>query len=453
MGVAALLAGCSESSEGNRPGGQAASPMSADSLRALAREACIYAFATVEHNKSLGGVLSVGANMLLPRTTMIAPAETSTVAPNNDTYYSTAVLDLRAEPVVISVPAVADRYFAFQLVDMFTDNLEYISPSSTGRDGGNYLIAHSDWKGTVPPGIAKQIASPAMFVFTVARTQAYEAIDKTALDIQSRYAVVPLSAFAKTPPPPAPGAFRLPARVDAKSCSAEEFFGMFNLLIQYQRLAPRDVKTIGRFEALGVHPGKEYDRSVFDDGQWRAIEDGVAEGRAAILVQTTRIGTSRNGWDFSPANAGKWGDDYLTRAAAAWKYIYVNSPAEAVYPTANVDAEGAPLDGSKGNYVLAFSKDQVPRVRYFWSLTMYSDRGYLYANPVERYLLNSSQDLRRGTDGSLTLYLQHENPEEAESSNWLPAPRGPFFVILRMYGPEAGTLSGADVLPPLVRMP
>ena len=226
---------------------------------------------------------------------------------------------------------------------------------------------------------------------------------------------------------------------------------MFNFLIQYQRLEAGDVKVLDRFAPVGIHPGKNYDQSVYDAGRWQAIREGVAEGRAAIIAQTSRIGSRLNGWDISPPNAGKWGDDYLTRAAAAWKYIYLNSPTEAIYPTANVDAAGEPLDGSKHRYTLTFSREQVPHVRYFWSLTMYNERGFLSANPIDRYLLNSSHRLRRGPDSSLTLYLQYKDPGGDKSRNWLPAPRGQFFVILRMYGPDREALSGPNALPPLVR--
>jgi hypothetical protein len=226
---------------------------------------------------------------------------------------------------------------------------------------------------------------------------------------------------------------------------------MFNKLIQYQELGPEDRAMIDRFAAIGIEPGTEYDRSRFDADRWKAIEDGVTEGRKAILQKASRMGSSFNGWDFSPANAGKWGNDYLTRAAAAWKVIYLNSPDEAIYPLASVDVQGVGLDGAKGSYTLTFTRDQIPRVRYFWSLTMYTERGNLYPNPVNRYLVNSSQKLHYGSDGSLILYLQHTNPGGLKTGNWLPAPRGPFYVILRMYGPEMVPNSGAGGLPPLVR--
>jgi hypothetical protein len=147
-------------------------------------------------------------------------------------------------------------------------------------------------------------------------------------------------------------------------------------------------------------------------------------------------------------NGGEFGQDYLTRSAAAWKYIYINSAVEAMYPTANVDGNGKPLDG-KNRYTLTFPKGALPPVNFFWSVTMYDAKtGFLIHNPIERYSIGDrTAGLKKAADGSLTIHIQHESPGKALESNWLPAPEGPFYMILRTYGPKPALLDGSYKIP------
>jgi hypothetical protein len=176
----------------------------------------------------------------------------------------------------------------------------------------------------------------------------------------------------------------------------------------------------------------------------------MAAGREKVRVQADNIGKKVNGWDLSPMNGGEFGQDYLTRSAAAWKYIYINSAVEALYPTANVDGNGQTLDG-KDRYTLTFAKGALPPVNYFWSLTMYDAKTQLPVhNPIERYSIGDrSPGLNTGADGSLTICIQHESPGKELESNWLPAPDAPFYVILRTYGPKPGLLDGSYKIPPI----
>ncbi len=424
-----------------------------EQAKELAKEAYVYAFPAVEHNKVIWKILEnykMAPDQFYPNTQLFDPSHTTVVSPNNDTYYCYAILDIRNEPVVISIPKVEKRYFSFQICDIFTNCPNYISTLATGDGPGNYLIARSDWKGETPKGIDKVITVPATIIFTLARTQVFGPEDKEAAVIAKSYKAVPLSTFAGTTAP-AGDTFTWPHKpFDSRMGTVEEFFKEFNLMVQYQILNDSDKAMMEKFAAIDLGAGKEFNKSEFTPEIWAAIEAGANAGKKEIEDKTTSIGKSVNGWDFSPVNAGDWGTDYLTNAAAAWKYIYVNTAKEAIYPTANVDSEGNPFSGAN-KYTITFTKEEVPQVKFFWSLTMYNDKGFFVANPINRYNVKSIDKLTYGKDGSLTLYIQKENPGKDKASNWLPTPDGQFYMILRMYGPSDNAIQGKTTIPAIVK--
>ena len=425
-----------------------------ESVAEIAKEAYTYAFATVEHNKAVWAVLvnnETPVNRFVGDTQLFTWEDRVVVSPNNDTYYSHAVLDIRSEPVIISVPLIEKRYFCIQLCDMFTNCPDYVSTLATGDGPGNYMIAREDWRGEAPASVERVIKIPASVVLAIGRTQVFGADDVQAAEIAQSYKAVPLSEFTGTPPPagePLKWSYGL---FDAKTGDAEGFFRMFNAMVQYQILDDSDKVLMEKFEAIGLAPGKGFSKSQFEEKTWADIEIGAAEAKSEILARVNSTDNHINYWKTSPDNSGRWGTDYMTRAAAAWKYIYVNTPEEAIYFTGDMDSRGELLNGAN-KYTITFAKEQIPQVKFFWSLTMYGADGFLIENPIGRYNIKDRDELLYGQDGSLTLYIQKTSPGEDLESNWLPAPDGNFYMILRTYGPSEDIIAGRTDIPGILKI-
>lgn len=427
-----------------------------DEARAVAEEAYVFGFAIVEHYKALWayGVEPKspkygGFNALRNETRLYGPEDTAVVSVNNDTLYTSALMDLQAEPVVLQVPDVPNRYYSFMLVDMVTDNFDYVGTRATGTKAGTYVVTGPGWKGHLPQG-AVRISSPAWLVLGVGRTELRGEGDIPAVKaVQAGYKVMPLSKFTGQPSPSAPK-IDFPAFLDAKTATTEQFIQYLNFMLQWQAFPAIEFPLLEKFAHIGIAPGRSFKATDLPPDVFKAIEAGFAAGRAKVSHEADNLGKRVNGWNLSPLNGGEFGQDYLTRSAAAWKYIYINSAVEAMYPTANVDGNGKPLDG-KNRYVLAFAKGALPPVNYFWSVTMYDAKTQVAVhNPIERYSIGDrTPGFKPAADGSLTIYIQHESPGKALESNWLPAPKGPFYVILRTYGPKPRLLDGSYKIPPV----
>jgi hypothetical protein len=244
-----------------------------------------------------------------------------------------------------------------------------------------------------------------------------------------------------------------PPAYSEKSITTLELFRILNWGLGYHTLDPEESKLLTRFAAIGIAPGKAFDPAALDERMRKAMEAGLAAGLAKIRARADRIGRIVNGWDLAPTGVPYFGHNYMLRAAYATKAIYVNSPEEAYYPLANLDANGDPLDGSKHRYAIRFQKGQLPPARYFWSLTMYrKSDGLLVENPIRRYSIGDrTTGLKDGDDGSLAIYLQHDSPGVDKESNWLPAPNEPFYVVIRIYGPSESVLGGKWTPPPVER--
>lgn len=425
--------------------------ITSEEARELAHEAYIYALASVEHNKALHAILTQsGANTFIGKPVLYTPEDTVIVSPNNDTYYSSAVLDIRNEPVIISIPRIRNRYYSIQMLDIFTNCLEYISISEDGEGPANFMIVREGWAGKYPDNIQKIITSPASVVLALTRTQVYSPDDEEARAIFRQYDITPLSRYIQANPPIGEPLSWDREAYDSKSGSIEGFFDMFNYIIQYQNLTEKDRDLIDKYKAIGIDPGKEYRASDLPAGIWEAIEKGAGEAREEIIAAISNRSSDENGWIESPVNAGRWGDDYFTRAIAAWQYIYVNFREEALYYTTYLDQDGNRLNGKDGAYTLSFSPGQIPAPRYFWSFTLYDEKGHLVNNSIGRYAVNShTTPLQYGNDGSLVIPIGRENPDPENRLNWLPAPEGPFYIIARLYGaPDKGYS-----LPPVIKLP
>jgi hypothetical protein len=359
------------------------------------------------------------------------------------------VFDVRYEPVVINVLYIEEkRYFSLQLLDIFT-NSWYLG-SISNRTDGNYLIACEDWNGTIPPGIKNVVRLPASVILGLGRIQVFDSnsdIIAQSLTNETAFKVQTLSEFTSAQTPAIqPLSWNAPYHeARTANASTEEFFKVFNLIVQYQLLSDKDKEVLKDFERLHLGAGIEFSKTDFNEEEWSEIEEGAAEARNEILLSTNDFSLAENGWIRSPENAAKWGDDYLTRAQAAWFAPHINTIEEAVYLISAADSQGDTYNGSS-KYAITFGKEDIPNVKYFWSITLYRTNGQFFDNPLNRYGIRSIDDIEKESDGSFTLYIQNEKPEADKEKNWIPAPKVSFSLSVRAYGEITKT-----VLPPVVR--
>ena len=386
------------------------------------------------------------------------PDDKAIQTPNSDTPYSFLGADLRAEPIVISVPDVPDdRYYSLQFIDLYTHNFAYVGSRATGNRAGNYLLAGPDWQGSTPPGITGVIRCETRFAFVIYRTQLFDDADiEEVKRVQKKYQVQTLSRFMDSPPPaPQPPVDFIAPLTPEEQKTSPKFFAILNFLLQYAPTHPSEVDLMARFAGHGIGAGKRFDESGLSDADRAALASGMQqawETFADFKKEQVDTGKRSSADGFGTREFLK--NDYLGRMSAAILGIYGNSKDEANYPIYFVDAEGKPLNASANRYTMTFPPGGLPPVNSFWSLTMYElPASLLTANPINRYLVNSpmEKDLKRGSDGSVTLYIQHDSPGHDKESNWLPAPAGPFFVLLREYWPKPEALDGRWKAPPLVR--
>jgi hypothetical protein len=367
--------------------------------------------------------------------------DTAIVTPNSDTPYSFAWLDLRAEPIVLSVPAVAKgRYYAVQLEDGNTYNFGYIGSRATGNDAGDYMVVGPDWKGETPKGIKKVFRSSTQFSIAGYRTQLLGPDDMpNVVKIQAGYKVQPLSAYLGKPAPPAAPAINFP-KID-KDLVKSHFFEYLDFALQFAPEAANEKDIRAKLAKIGVGPGKSFKFQELPFLHRLEVGLGMKDGDAKIKKYLTTQQVAVNGWLISSlfGDAEFFNGDWIKRAAGAVAGIYGNDAIEATYPFGRHDANGKPLDGSKTNYSITFAAGEYPPVNAFWSVTMYDGKTQLLIeNPINRYLINSPMlpDLKKNADGSLTLYVQKDSPGKDKESNWLPAPDGPIYMVMRLYWPK-----------------
>ncbi len=376
--------------------------------------------------------------------------DTAVITPNSDTPYSILWLDLRAEPMVISVPAVPkNRYYSVQLIDGNTYNYGYIGSRATGNAPGDYLVVGHDWNGETPAGIRKVFASTTPFALTLFRTQLFSPPDMPSVEkVQAGYKAQPLSAFLKQPAPPAaPKIDFLPATTAGIK---DNFFEYLDAALQFVPESAEDKEVRARLASIGIGPAKTFDFKDLSAEHKAEVLVGMKEGDDKVEKYQASGIKNINGWNIGSLFGDRafFKGDWLMRAAAAKGGLYGNDAAEAVYPYTRTDGTGEDLDGSKHNYTLTFPAGQLPPVDAFWSVTLYDGKSQLLIkNPINRYLINSPMlsKMRKNADGSLTLYIQRASPGKAKEANWLPAPDGPIYLVLRLYWPKTEPPS---ILPP-----
>ncbi len=450
--------------------GQPMSPMaqilSTSDVRAIAKEAVIYGFPLVDNYRvqysyfvdARNPEFKAPWNTLYNVARVFTPDDKAIQTPNSDTPYSFLGADLRAEPLVLSVPDVdKDRYYSLQFIDLYTFNFAYVGSRATGNAAGNFLLAGPGWKGQKPAGIKEVIRSETDFAFVLYRTQLKGPGDiENVKKIQAAYKVQPLSAFlGEAAPEAAPTVdFFKPLTAEDERTSLR-FFDELNFVLQFAPTHPSEVELRARFAEIGIVPGKPFGAEQKSAEFRQAVSEGMADAWKALAdFKANEIDTGKRTSADGFGTRQFLNGDYLARMASAAFGIYGNSKEEAIYPAYFVDSEGRPLDGAKYRYALRFGPGELPPVNAFWSLTMYElPTSLLVANPLKRYLINSAMlpDLKRDADGGITLYLQHDAPGKDEESNWLPAPAGPFWTTMRLYWPKPAALDGKWKAPPLER--
>ncbi|UVE16054.1 DUF1254 domain-containing protein [Pseudomonas sp. LS44] len=436
----------------------AAQPLTADpaEFQAIARDAWIYAYPMLMHYQTMQkqalnpdtSEYVGGFGKFRHYSELFTPKNRDIVTPNNDTPYSWAWLDLRAEPWVLSVPAVDDkRYYVHQLVDQYTQNFAYVGVLSTGRAAGDYLIAGPNWQGATPPGIKQVLRSETEIVMILGRTGLNSHDDLPAVRaIQQQYKLRALHDFASTPAPAAaPTIDWLPW--DIKTGLGAGFIAHLNQLLTLCPVVESERGLRERFARIGIAPGQPFDAAALSAAQRQALIAGIQQGQADLKAITEKL----------PRPISMFGDrtalanDYLKRAMGAALGIYGNSIEEAFYTGTKLDGSGQPLMAGQ-KYRLRFAPNQLPPASQFWSLTLYDlpDR-QLVENSIDRYSLSSRDSLQRDADGGLTLVIQTVPP--TEQSNWLPsAAKGPFFITLRLYGPSEDVRTGKWRMPVVERV-
>jgi hypothetical protein len=434
--------------------------------RAIAKEAYIYGFPLVDSYRIQYAYFvdrdnpefKTPWNQIHNMPRVFTPEDKAVQTPNSDTPYSMLGMDLRAEPIVLTVPSIEkERYYSIQLIDAYTHNFEYIGSRATGNDAGSFLVAGPGWKGEAPAGVRKVIHAETELVLAVYRTQLFNPGDLDQVKkVQAGYQVQPLSAFLGQPAPPAAPAidFVPPLTPETQKTSAQ-FFGVLNFVLRFCPTHPSEKELMARFAKIGVGAGMTFDADKLAPDLKTAVEEGMADAWKDLAALKKRVDAREvtSGDMFGTREYLK--NNYLYRMAAAVLGIYGNSKEEAMYPMYGVDAEGQKLDGRK-RYTVRFEPGQLPPVNAFWSLTMYElPASLLVANPIDRYLLNSPMlpQMTRDADGGLTLLIQNESPGKAREANWLPAPKGPFVMAMRLYWPKDEALQGTWTAPPLKPTP
>jgi hypothetical protein len=433
--------------------------------RAIAKEAYIYGFPIVDNYRvqyayfvnTKSPEYKASWNHIWNSARLFSPEDKAIQTANSDTLYSMIGADLRAEPIVLTIPKIEkERYFSVQFIDYYTQNFDYLSNRTTGNDGGTYLLAGPGWKGETPKGIDKVLRSETELAFPGYRTQLFNASDlENVKKIQAGYKVQTLSEFLGQPPPEAAPAIDFIAPLTAaEQRTSAEFFNVLNFVLQFCPTVPSEVALMERFAKIGVGAGKTFDVAKLSPEIKTAIEQGMADAWAERAALQKRIDAREisTGEFFGTREFLK--NNYLYRMAGAVYGIYGNSKEEAMYPSYAVDADGEKLDGTN-SYALRFAPDQFPPVNAFWSLTMYDFPAQLMvANRLNRYLVNSPMmpEFKKDADGGVTLYVQNESPGADKESNWLPAPKGPFLMVMRLYWPKPAALEGEWTQPPLKKM-
>jgi hypothetical protein len=375
------------------------------------------------------------------------------VRPNFDTLYSSAWLDMTTEPMIVSALDAGGRYYLLPMLDMWTDVFASPGWRTTGTKAGNFLIAPPDWTGTVPAGMTK-INAPTPHVWIIGRTKTDGPADYGAVHkIQAGYKITPLSQWGK---PVQPIEAKIdptvdmttPPKTQVDTMPAGKFFAYAAELLKVNLPHITDQPIIARLKRIGLRPGKSFDLEKAEPTVRTALENTPAEARQLMAWKIPTMARVANGWSMNTDTMGVYGNYYLKRAIVAQVGLGANLPEDAIYPLNLADETGRPLDGSN-KYTLHFDRSTMPPADAFWSVTLYDGEGYQVANALNRFAVSSWMPFKYNADSTLDLYFQNESPGADKEANWLPAPAGPFNLMMRLYAPRSEALTGKWNPPPV----
>jgi hypothetical protein len=375
------------------------------------------------------------------------------VRPNFDTLYSPAWLDVTAEPVIVSVPDTHGRYYLLPLYDMWTDVFASPGWRTSGTTSARFALVPPNWQGTLPDGV-EPIPAPTPYVAIVGRTQTNGPADYDAVhQVQDGFAITPLSRWGMEPEPvsapidPTVDTKTEPLRL-VNAMPAAQFFRYGAELMTLHPPHITDWSQLARMRRIGLKAGSSFDAAALNPSIRQALEIAPAAALRKMQARVATLARVVNGWSMNTDTMGAYGDFYMKRACVALVGLFANQEVDAVYPLAVSDADGKPLTGDN-DYVLHFEQHEIPPASAFWSVTMYDAEGFQAANPLNRFAIGDRDPVQYNADGSLDLYLQHESPGRQKEANWLPSPRGPLGITMRIYAPKPGVLDGTWSPPPI----
>ncbi len=393
------------------------------------------------------GLLFAPVNQVANAWGMLGPKFSAVRSGNSDTQYSAMWFDSSKEPYVLHIPNAKGRYYTFQFIDAYTNNFHYASTRTMGSQEQNYALVGPGWTGKLPNDITR-VDTPTPTGFIIGRWFVESQSDVAAVNvIQRQVTMTPLSSYGKAYTPPKVKV------IPVKKYSGDlAFFEQLGDTLVLNGAPPADAGLLGLMKNIGLTADQGFDPSALSAGEKQALGQAIKEGERMLAAKSASMGKTVNGWQLSPVLDEYFGADYLFRAAIGYQAMFVNTPIEAYYPGVFDDIKGKTLDGSSGKYTLTFPKGETPPVSAFWSTTVYDAKKRLMVeNSINRYKIGSADKLKVGADGSTTIYIQAESPGKDKESNWLPAPKEPFYMLFRMYLPKIEVLNGQYELPGVVK--
>jgi hypothetical protein len=378
------------------------------------------------------------------------------VRSNFDTLYSIAWLDLTREPLVVSAPDTDGRYYLLPMLDMWTDVFASPGWRTTGTEAGDFLITPPGWEGKVPEGFTR-IAAPTPYVWVIGRTKTDGPADYDAVhSIQAGYKITSLSRWGKVPEPATLKTdptvdMKTPPMIQTDTMPAEVYFSYAAELLKLHPPHLTDQPIVAQMQRIGIEAGKSFDFGKLDPAVKQALEGAPEDAHQLMKWKVPTVARVVNYWSMNTDTMGAYGNYYLKRAIVAQLGLGANLPEDAIYPLNLADETGKPLDGAN-QYTIHFEKGATPPVRAFWSLTLYDSDGFQVGNVLKRFAVSSWMPFKYNADGSLDLYFQSDSPGKGKEANWLPAPKGPFNLTMRLYSPESVALTGKWNPPPVKKV-
>jgi len=363
-------------------------------------------------------------------------------APNADTLYTTAWIDVSNEPWVLSVPDMGDRYFLLPMLSGWTDVFQVPGKRTTGGKAATYAITGPGWSGTLPAGVT-EYKSPTGMVWLLGRIYCTGTPEDYAKvhALQDKFSLVPLSSYGKPYTPPAGTVdpnfdMKKGIRDQVDALSVDEYFNYLAKLMKTNPPAAADAPMVEKMKAIGLEPGKDFDPSKLGAFDKELIKGVPKLAQVKIMEYFKKAAEPVNGWTYLTHDIGVYGTNYIQRALVTAIGLGANRPEDAIYPTTQKDADGHEYDGASKKYVIHFNKGEMPPVNGFWSITMYDKDYFFVPNVLNRYTLSARNKFNMNPDGSVDLYLQADSPGKAKEANWLPAPKAQFIPMMRLYWPK-----------------